>query len=150
MTHLSLLFFNDPAAPGPYMWIFLTISVVAMFVFFIPFITFVEGRRKEREAFYKAETLRRVAEASGESAKAALELLREEHRLETVKKVEGLKIGGLVNIAVGVALIVFLRVLTGGGSGSPFLVGLIPCFIGIALLVYALFLAAKPDSVSGS
>jgi hypothetical protein len=36
----------------------------------------MDSRRKEREAFYKAETFRRVAEASGEGAKAALEMLR--------------------------------------------------------------------------
>ena len=56
------------------LWAFLSIGAVSLFAVFIPLVTFIENRRKEREAFYKAETLRRLTEASGEGAKAALEL----------------------------------------------------------------------------
>ena len=132
---------------GPFgLWMFLSIGAVALFAVFIPLIVFFENRRKEREAFYRAETLRRVAEASGDSAKAALELLREEERLKAVKQLEGMKVGGLVNLGLGVALLIFLRFMIGGGPGSPYLCGLIPAFIGVALLVYALFLAPRPES----
>lgn len=127
------------------LWMFLSIGAVAMFAVFIPLVTFLDNRRKEREAFYRAETLRRVAEAPGEGAKAALDILREEERLTAVKKIEGMKIGGLVNIAVGVALLIFLRFMIGGGPGSPYLCGLIPMFIGLALLSYALFMAPNPE-----
>lgn len=127
------------------LWMFLSIGAVALFAVFIPLVVFFESRRKEREAFYKAETLRRVAEASGEGAKSALELLREEERLKAIKQLEGMKVGGLVNLGVGVALLIFLRFMIGGGPGSPYLCGLIPAFIGLALLVYAMFLAPKPE-----
>jgi hypothetical protein len=56
-----------------------------------------------------------------------------------MKTREGLKIAGLINLAVGVALIIFLRALV--GQEPVYLCGLIPGFIGVAMLVYALFLA---------
>lgn len=146
MTDLALLFksidFNGPFG----LWMFLSIGAVALFAVFIPLVTFIDSRRKEREAFYKAETFRRVAEASGESAKAALELLREDERIKAVKKLEGMKVGGLINIGVGIALLIFLYSL--GGSGSPYLCGLIPLFIGLALLFYALFMAPNRERES--
>lgn len=40
-----------------------------------------------------------------------------------------MKIAGIVNLGVG------------AGPGSPYLCGLIPGFIGVGMLVYALFLA---------
>ena len=127
------------------LWMFLSIGAVAMFGVFIPLVVFFESRRKEREAFYRAETLRRVSEAPGEAAKAALELLHEEERIRAVKQLEGMKVGGLVNLGLGVALPIFLRFMIGGGPGSPYLCGLIPMFIGLALLCYALFLAPNPE-----
>jgi hypothetical protein len=105
----------------------------------------MENRRKEREAFYQSETIRRLAEGSGEGAKAAVELMREQNRLSRIKMKEGMKIGGVVNLGVGVGLVIFLRVLIGAGQGSPFLCGLIPGFIGIGMLAYVFFLAAPVD-----
>ena len=122
------------------LWAFLAIGAVSLFAIFLPVTTWLESRRKEREAFYKAETMRRLAESSGEGAKAAIELLREQSRIERNKKREGLKIGGVINIGVGVALMIFLRALVGGEP--VFLCGLIPGLIGVAMLVYVLFLAA--------
>ena len=60
-----------------------------------------------------------------------------------MKTREGMKIGGLINLAVGVALMIFLRALV---SGEPvYLCGLIPGLIGVAMLTYALLLAPKAD-----
>jgi hypothetical protein len=125
------------------LWMFLSVGAVALFVVFIPTVTWLDSRRKEREAYYKAETFRRMAEASGEGAKAAVELLREEERIKASKTHEGLKIGGLVNLAVGVGLMIFLRALV--GNEPVYLVGLIPGLIGVALLAYALFMAPKVE-----
>jgi purine-cytosine permease-like protein len=115
------------------------VSVVSVFTF-VTFAVWFETRRKEREAFYKSETLRRITESSGEGAKAAIELLREEDRLKRIKAREGLKIGGLVNLGLGVALMIFLRVLV--SSRGVYLCGLIPALIGVSLLVYVLYMAA--------
>jgi hypothetical protein len=69
-------------------------------------------------------------------------MMREEGRQARIKTLEGMKIGGIINVGVGVGLTIFLRFLMGGGQGSPWLCGLIPGFIGVGMLVYVFFLAA--------
>jgi DNA integrity scanning protein DisA with diadenylate cyclase activity len=124
------------------MWMFLSIGAVALFVIFIPTVTWIDKQHKERAAFYKAETIRRITEASGEGAKAAMEMMREEARLEQFKKREGMKIGGLVCVGVGVASVIFMRTMISSEPDIPYLVGLVPAFVGVALLVYVYALAA--------
>jgi hypothetical protein len=139
MSSLAQLLFTDlDVMKDSGMWIFLSVGAVALFVVFIPLVTWIDSRRKEREAFYQAETFRRLTESSAEGAKAALEMLQEQERQKLVRSHEGLKIGGLVCIGVGVALIIFMR----AENNHSYLVGLIPAFIGVANLVYVLFLAA--------
>ena len=140
MTNLAMMF--EPSN-GFGLWMFLSIGAVALFVVFIPVTTWIDSQRKEREAFYKAETVRRLTESSGDGAKAAIELMREQDRMGRRKRTEGMKIGGLINIAVGVGLMIFLHALI---SGEPvYLCGLIPGLIGVALLAYALLLSPKPE-----
>lgn len=145
MLHLVLGAVFDPevAVFSNYgLWLFLSVGAVALFGIFIPTVTWIDSRRKEREAFYKAEMFRRLAESSNDSAKAAIELLREESRHEQIKKMEGLKIGGIITLGVGVGLTIFLCVLSGTGRGTPFLVGLVPAFVGAAMLIYVYFMAS--------
>jgi hypothetical protein len=142
MAHLAMELFGAADNPGFGLWMFLSVGAVCLFVVFIPLVSWIDSRRREREAFYKADTIRRLAEASGEGAKAALELMREEERQKRVKMLEGLKIGGLINIGVGVGLGIMLFSLV-GTHDSPYLVGLIPGLIGVAMLVYV-YLLAEP------
>jgi hypothetical protein len=116
------------------------IGVMSMFAF-VTFAVWFGTRRKEREAFYRAENLRRIAESSGDGAKAAVELLREEEHLKRIKAREGMKIGGLVCVAAGIGLTILLLTLEGVHRGSPYMVGLIPGLIGVALLIYVFFMA---------
>jgi purine-cytosine permease-like protein len=118
------------------------VGTVAMFTMII-FAIWFGTRRKEREAFYKSETLRRITESSSEGAKAAIDLLKEEERLTRVKAREGMKIGGLVCVAVGIALLIFLRMLV--HEEPVYLCGLIPGFVGVALLVYVYFMAGPVE-----
>jgi len=143
MASLALMLLDNSYAQGPppFFWIFLSIGAVSLFVVFIPVVTWIDKQSKEREAFYRAETFRRVAEASNESAKAVIELLREDDRLKQTKAREGMKIGGLICIAVGAAL----SLLIWSQHDKGFLVGLIPGSVGVALLVYVYFLAAPVE-----
>lgn len=144
MTYLALALFGSEDVFGSFgLWAFLAVGAVALFGVFLPITTWLESRRKEREAFYQAETIRRVAEASGDGAKATVELLREQSRQEQARKREGMKIGGLVNIGVGVGLVIFLHALV--HDAPVYLCGLIPGLIGVALLSYVYFLAAPLD-----
>ncbi|HEY1904052.1 MAG TPA: hypothetical protein VGG56_16600 [Terracidiphilus sp.] len=139
MTHFVLSLFNDNDVFGSFgLWAFLSVGAVALFAVFIPLVTFISSRKEEREAFYKAETIRRVAEAPPGSSMAAIEFMREQNRISRIKAREGLKIGGLINIGVGIALVIFLRALIGMNIA---LCGLIPALIGVAMLVYVFALA---------
>ena len=141
MTHLAMMMFNNNLPPGPGLWLFLSIGAVSLFVVFIPTVHYLDTRRKEREAFYKAETLRRVTESSGEGARAALEMMREEAHRDRLRRRESTKVGGLINIGVGLGLVIFLHSV--GGAG--YLCGLIPGFIGVAMLIYVFFMAAPVE-----
>jgi hypothetical protein len=123
---------------GVFIPIVAIVSVFTMIIFSIWFGT----RQKEREAFYKSETLRRVTEASGEGAKAAIDLLREEEHLKRIKAREGIKVGGVVTLGVGIGLMIFLWALVGFKIA---LCGLIPGLIGVALLGYAYLLAGPVE-----
>lgn len=98
-------------------------------------------RQKERETYYKSETLKKIAESSGEGAKAAIELLREQEKNHEKRRLEGMKLGGLVNVALGIGLMVLLRGLV--HEEPVYLAGLIPLLVGLALLAYTFFLAPK-------
>jgi len=118
------------------------LAVIVVVFTFVLVIHWLDSQRKEREAYYKSETLRRITEAPGEGAKAAVELIREDERVKEMKAREGLKIGGVITFAVGVALAIFLHsLMSHGNSDVPYLVGLIPAFVGVAMLGYVYFMA---------
>ena len=120
----------------------LCVGVVIAIVSF-PVGLWASNRRLEREAYYRSETIKKIAEAQEPTANAALEFLREQEKIHAVRSREGLKLGGLVTAAVGLALIPLLRA---AHSDHPaYLVGLIPLFIGLALLAYVYFLAPKEE-----
>lgn len=102
-----------------------------------------DARRKEREAYYRNETLKKISESSGEAAKSTLELMREQEKNFVKRRLEGLKIGGLVTTAVGIGVMVLLRGLV--HDDPVYLAGLIPLLIGVALLAYPFLLAPKVE-----
>jgi hypothetical protein len=134
----------------PFSEFFAFLSVVMISVFsFVSIAVWVEGRRKEREAYYKAESLRRITEMPAESAAQVIAMLQEEERLRynheldnEWKKLAGIKLGGLINIAVGTALTLLIYYTSENRGAS--MVGLIPGLIGVALLIYAYFMVPKP------
>jgi hypothetical protein len=117
------------------LFFFLSVGAVALFAF-VAVASWSDSRRREREAYYKSDTLKKVAEAQG--APAVLELLREEQKQAAIKRREGLKLGGLINLAVGLGLMIFLAALI--PKDPVYLVGVIPLLIGAVLLGYGLFL----------
>jgi hypothetical protein len=53
----------------------------------------------------------------------------------------GFKLGGLINIGIGVALLIFLHAIV--PVEGVYLVGLIPLFIGMALAAYGYWFAPE-------
>jgi hypothetical protein len=116
------------------------VGSIALFSF-LAVTTWSEARRKEREAYYTSETLKKIAESSGEGARIALELLREQEKNVVRHRREGMKLGGLITAAVGVGVMVLLHGIL---RDEPFyLSGLIPLLIGLSLLLYVFWLAPK-------
>ena len=123
------------------LFMFLTIGAIALFSF-LAVATWSGTRQKEREAYYKTEMLKKIAEQGGEK-NPALEYLREQERIAERKRVAGIKVGGLVNIAVGLAIIALLYGLVPIKAVS--LCGLFPLFIGVALLLHVQLSAEKSN-----
>ena len=119
------------------MALFLAVAASGMWAF-IAVASWGDSRRKEREAYYRHETMKKISEMPGETG---LELLREDERLAVRRRRESIKLGGLVTSAIGAGLMIFLRAID---NGEPvYLVGLIPFFSGLALLAYHYFLGSK-------
>jgi hypothetical protein len=120
--------------------LFLSVAAVAVFSF-IGVAAWSDSRRKEREAYYRSETLKKLAEAQGTGASSAVELVKEEERIALRRRLEGQKLGGLITVAVGIGLMVFLKAVD--HENPAFLVGLIPLLVGAALLAYSYVLGPK-------
>jgi hypothetical protein len=100
-----------------------------------------ENRRKEREAYYRSEVLKKIAEGPGSAT--AVEFVREQDKLARRRRDEGMKLGGLVTTAVSVAFTLFLHVVTESNRPGVWTLGLIPLSMGLALLAYGYLLAPK-------
>ena len=116
------------------------VGSIALFSF-LSVAVWSDTRRKEREEYYRNETLKKIAESSGEGAKAAIELLHEQNKNVTKRRLEGMKLGGLITAVVGIGVMALLRGLV--NDEPVYLAGLIPLLIGLALLTYTLLLAPK-------
>lgn len=116
------------------------VGSIALFSF-LGVASWSEARRKEREAYYRSETLKKIAETSGEGAKSAMELLLEQDRIAARRRLEGIKLGGLITSAVGIGMMIFLRAME--RVEPAYLVGLLPLLVGAAMLIYVYAMAPK-------
>lgn len=121
-------------------WLMVAVLGTASFAF-IAVVVWVGAREKEREAHYRDEMTRRIAEA-GDSG-PILEFVRENARADAAQVRTKARVAGLIMIAVGVALMIFFYALV---AGAPvYLVGLIPLLIGVVLLIFSEFMAKPAD-----
>ncbi|HNX19143.1 MAG TPA: hypothetical protein PKG80_02620 [Acidobacteriota bacterium] len=116
---------------------------IVMFVCLFTFLSIAVwsgARRKEREAFYRAEERKRLLEASGVGADKVLELLREEELVSQRKRREGVKLGGVIVLAAGIGMqMMFIQINDPEAQFVP----AIPICIGAAMLLYAYLMAPK-------
>ena len=101
-----------------------------------------ESRRKEREEFYRSETLRRYSESNQPDmlARFLAEEKAARHEMR-VQQRESLRHGGLVTMMAGIGLGVMLAGIEPGER--LYLVGLVPFLVGMAILIYVYALAPK-------
>lgn len=115
--------------PGSF-WLMIALLGVAG-IAFVPVVIWIESRTKEREAHFRNDTLRKILESG--DARPAIEFLREVEKAEGARVREKTRLAGLINIAAGFGLLIFLYMLV--PEQAVYLVGLIPLFVGIALLI---------------
>ena len=128
---------NSPDFP---LFLFLGLGAISLFSF-LAVASWADSRRREREAYYKSETMKKIAETQGGGSTAALEFLREEERKTARRVRDGQKLGGLTTTAVGIGLMIFLRAVA--RAEPVYLVGFIPLLIGVAMLFHTFFFATK-------
>lgn len=133
-----------PISDGVAVFSFLAIGAIALFTF-LSVATWAGTRQQEREAYYKADMMKKIAEVGGEH-NPALDYLREQERIRMAQRVMGLRLGGLICIAVGTGLMIMLYSLV--RVHGVYLSGLIPLLVGVALLVYGNWL--MPQMVTGA
>ena len=117
------------------------VGSIALFSF-LAVAAWADARRKEREVYYTSATLKKIAETSGDGAKAGMDMLHEQEHNFMLRRRDGQRLGGLITLAVGIGVMVFLKAIV-HDEPAAYLVGLIPLLIGVALLVYAYVLAPK-------
>src|SRR6185295_10187879 len=107
---------------------------------FVPLFAFIsvavwaDYRTRERDAFYRSEVLKKLAEVSGPQAQQVIDALREQEQGREKRRREGMRLGGLVVSMVGLGLTVMLFFLV--PKAPVWTVGLIPILVGTALLFH--------------
>ena len=119
----------------------LPISSTLIVFSFLSFAAWSGDRAKERQAFYRNELLKKIADSTSGQAESILEMMREEERNVERRRREGLKLGGLIWSGVGAGLTALMAALAPGTG--VWALGLIPLLVGVALLVYAFLLAPR-------
>src|ERR1700687_3916762 len=123
------------------------VGSIALFSF-LSVAAWSDARRKEREEYYRNETLKKIAESSGEGARAAIELLHEHNKNVTKRRLEGMKLGGLITAVVGIGVMALLRWLV--YDEPVYFAVLIALLISFLLLTYTFVLAPKENEKTPS
>jgi hypothetical protein len=116
------------------------VGTIATFGFFAV-ASWVDARRREREAFYRSEVLKKLAEAGQDGSSATLEMFREQQRIAVRNRLESQRLAGLILAAVGLGLMPLLKGVA--SHESAWLSGLIPTLVGAVLLIYSYLLAPR-------
>jgi hypothetical protein len=139
---LAMLMDSGFMGPEVAVFFFLAIGAIALFGF-LSVAAWAGNRSAERSAYYKAEMMKKIAEIGGGEKNPALEYLREQERIKAARRMGGFRLGGLINVGIGVALMIFLHAIV--PVEGVYLVGLIPLLIGIALAVYGYWLGPQAE-----
>ena len=116
---------------------------------FLAVAAWTESRRREREAYYRSEVLKKAMELPGPESAAVLAHLKEQElaeiRRQTREKRRSLLTGGLTTAAAGIGLMIFLRPVVFRGQ-AVYLVGLIPLLVGLALVAGSSLVKDDPST----
>lgn len=109
---------------------------------FVGLIIWAKHRRTERQAFYRHELIKQLAEKAV-SEEQLLAFMREEAKVRQQNRRQGLLVGGLITLAVGIGYMIGFQWI----DDEVWMIGAIPALIGVAMLASAfLFGAEKTES----
>ena len=111
---------------------------IALFTF-LSVASWAEQRRKERESYYRYEFRKQLVEAGKMDGSDVRELMRYEQETTLYRARQSSLAGGFVLMGVGVGMLLGLQWIDEG----VWMTGYIPLFIGIAMMVYAQFVAPR-------
>jgi hypothetical protein len=123
----------------------LALGLTGFFSFMSVFV-WAHQRRREREAYYRSETLRRFSETGGAARELLLEALQEDERYSVRRRLEACRLAGVITLAVGVAMMTFIKAVDARSTEPSYLVGLIPVSVGLSLLLYVYLLAPRESA----
>ena len=94
--------------------------------------------------YHRHETYRKIMDHPGDSTDSVLQLMRQRELQAQRRRIEGLRLGGLITFVTGIGVMAFLYFLV--TEAPVYLAGIIPVLIGLVLLAYGFFMTEKPDS----
>ena len=116
-------------------------SVIMICIFtFVSVKVWADERRKEREALYRSEVFKKLADSTGTQTQQVLDMMREQDRNEERRSREGGRLAGMILTGSGIGLSVMFAMLS---PGNTWTLGLPPLLIGLALLIYNYVLAPR-------
>lgn len=120
------------------------IPVVGSIVFFafLSVVGWAQQKRREREAFYRHEVLKKLVEQGGAGGQQVFEMMRKEAELQDRRRREARILGGLITAVIGASVIILLSILV--PVAGVWAVGLIPLSVGAVILLFALFTPKTP------
>lgn len=110
---------------------------------FITIAVWLGEKRKEKIAFYRSEVLKKIAESEGDAARKALEMMRQQDIEASIRRREGIKLGGLIVLAAGIGVSIFLAFMV--PDQPVWMAGLIVLLVGAVLAGYGFYFAPKPE-----
>jgi hypothetical protein len=108
------------------------VGAVALFSF-LSIASWADARRREREAFFRHELLKKVAESP--SGQQVVDLLRQEEADRIERKRQAIQLAGWVAVGAGLGIAVLLSQLV--RVAGLWSVGAIPLLIGAALVLHS-------------
>jgi hypothetical protein len=123
-------------------------GVVLMIVFaFVSVVVWTEARRKEREALYRSELLKKLAETPGPGADAVLLSLRDEEARKHARRREYISMGGILCAALGLAALLGHFATPDTRNDGVWALCFVPLLLGAALLLHARVVMARPSDI---
>lgn len=123
-------------------WFFLAVGAAGIFTV-ASVATWAGARAAEREALYRHELIKKIAEQPPDAAERVMRFIREEEeKKEARRRAEtrfGLQLGGTISFTVGVVLTIFLWYIVNDPGKPVWIVGFFPLAVGIVLLVFSFF-----------